>query len=167
MSDQGYAYPMQLQRGDIEQLLPHRGAIFVCQRLTIEGPHQFHGTASWPHDHAVIEGHFPGMPIVPGVLLIETMAQLAGAGLLAGDPYVKTLPEDSVGVLAAVRNCWFKQPVLPGQQVEFAIQCRQMAPLLVQVSAQVKVAEQDVAKLEVALAYAPRSQLQAASSASS
>lgn len=157
-----YQYPMQLQRGDIELILPHRGAIFVCQRLTIEGPHQFHGVAHWPRDHAVIEGHFPGMPIVPGVLLIESMAQFAGAGLLAGDPYLKTLPENLVGVLAAVRNCWFKQPVLPEQDVEFFIQCRQMAPLMVQVHAQVKVAQQDVAKLEIALAYAPRMQLQAA-----
>ncbi|SMF25880.1 3-hydroxyacyl-ACP dehydratase FabZ family protein [Pseudogulbenkiania subflava] len=165
MSEQDYQYPMRLQRGDIEQILPHRGTIFVCQQLTIEGPHQFHGVASWPHDNAVIQGHFPGMPIVPGVMLIESMAQFAGAGLLAGDPYVKTLPQDSVGVLAAVRNCWFKQPVLPGHDVEFFIQCRQMAPLLVQVNAQVKVAEQEVAKLEVALAYAPRSQLQAASAA--
>ncbi|WP_174875410.1 3-hydroxyacyl-ACP dehydratase FabZ family protein [Vogesella oryzae] len=165
MSSAAYLYPMHLQRGDIEQILPHRGAIFVCRQLTIDGPHQFHGLASWPRDNAVIEGHFPGMPIVPGVLLIETMAQLAGAGLLAGDPYVKTLPEDSVGVLAAVRNCWFKQPVLPEQEVAFFISCRQMAPLLVQINAQVKVAGQDVAKLEVALAYAPRTQLQAASTA--
>jgi 3-hydroxyacyl-[acyl-carrier-protein] dehydratase len=80
-------------------------------------------------------------------------------GLLAGDPYVKTLPEDSIGVLAAVRNCWFKQPVLPESAVEFFIQCRQVAPLLVQVSAVVKVADADVAKLEIALAYAPRTQL--------
>lgn len=166
MSEAHYQYPMRLQRGEIEQILPHRGSIFVCQQLTIEGPHQFHGVASWPLDNAVIQGHFPGMPIVPGVMLIESMAQFAGAGLLAGDPYVKTLPQDSVGVLAAVRNCWFKQAVLPGQQVEFFIQCRQMAPLLVQVNAQVKVAEQDVAKLEVALAYAPRMQLQVASAAS-
>jgi 3-hydroxyacyl-[acyl-carrier-protein] dehydratase len=159
MSDSDYQYPIRLQRGDIEQVLPHRGAIFVCERLTIEGPHQFHGVASWPNDNAVIQGHFPGMPIVPGVMLIESMAQFAGAGLLAGDPYVKTLPQDSVGVLAAVRNCWFKQPVLPDQDVEFFIQCRQMAPLLVQVNARVKVAELEVAKLEIALAYAPREQL--------
>jgi len=159
MSDNDYQYPIRLQRGDIEQVLPHRGAIFVCERLTIEGPHQFHGVASWPNDNAVIQGHFPGMPIVPGVMLIESMAQFAGAGLLAGDPYVKTLPQDSVGVLAAVRNCWFKQPVLPEQDVEFFILCRQMAPLLVQVNARVNVAELEVAKLEIALAYAPRKQL--------
>ena len=154
-----YHYPMLLAREDIAAILPHRGAIFVCEQLCIEGPHQFHGTARWPRDNAVIAGHFPGLPLVPGVMLIESMAQFAGAGLLAGDPYVKTLPEDSIGVLAAVRNCWFKQPVQPDCAVDFFIQCRQVAPLLVQVNAQVKVADADVAKLEIALAYAPRAQL--------
>jgi 3-hydroxyacyl-[acyl-carrier-protein] dehydratase len=159
MSTPAYTYPMLLTRSDIESYLPHRGAIFVCRQLLIDGPHQFRGTASWPLDNAVIQGHFPGLPIVPGVMLIETMAQLAGAGLLAGDPYVKTLPQDSIGVLAAVRNCWFKQPVRPEDEVEFHIQCRQMAPLLVQVSAKVTVGESEAAKLEIALAYVPRDQM--------
>jgi len=159
MSEHNYHYPMRLEREELEQFLPHRGAIFACQRLIIEGPHQFKGVARWSLENPIIQGHFPGMPIVPGVMLIEAMAQLAGAGLLAGDPYVKTLPQDSVGVLAAVRNCWFKQPVLPESEVEFTIQCRQVAPLLVQVSAQVKAAEAEVAKLDIALAYAPRTQL--------
>lgn len=165
MSTPDYHYPMLLQRGDIEQVLPHRGAIFVCQQLHIAGPHHFHGVANWPRDNAIIQGHFPGLPLVPGVMLIEAMAQFAGAGLLVGDPYLKTLPEDMVGVLAAVRNCWFKQAVPPDTDVTFDISCRQVAPLLVQVSAQVKVADAEAAKLEIALAYTPRSQLPATAAA--
>jgi 3-hydroxyacyl-[acyl-carrier-protein] dehydratase len=92
-------------------------------------------------------------------MLIESMAQLAGTGLLRGDPYVKTLGQDSIGVLAGVRSCWFKSPVLPDTDVEFHIQCRQMAAVVVQVSAQVKVAGIEAAKLEVIIAYTPRDQL--------
>ena len=76
-----------------------------------------------------------------------------------GDPYVKTLPSDSVGVLAGVRNCWFKGPVLPDTDVSFHIHCRQMAPVLVQVNARIEVADVEVAKLDVVIAYAPREQL--------
>jgi len=166
MSTPDYHYPMRLQRSDIEQVLPHRGAIFVCRELQIEGPHHFRGIASWPRDNPIIQGHFPGLPLVPGVMLIESMAQFAGAGLLVGDPYLKTLPEDMVGVLAAVRNCWFKQPVSPETDVTFEINCRQVAPLLVQVSALVKVEDSEVAKLEIALAYTPRTQLPGTTSAS-
>lgn len=157
-------YPMQLTRSDIAALLPHRGAIFVCQSLRIDGPHAFAGVARWERDNAVIAGHFPGMPIVPGVLLIEALAQLAGAGLLAGDPYLKTLPADSVGMLAGVRNCWFKQPVLPDTDVALEIRCRQMGPALVQVTGSVRTdsGDSDAARLEITVALVPRAQVTAA-----
>lgn len=158
-----YNYPITLERDEITRLIPHRGDIFVCQRLLIDGPHSFRGFARWTRDNTIIAGHFPGMPVVPGVMLIESMAQLAGAGLLRGDPYVKSLGDDSVGVLAGVRNCWFKAPVLPDVEVEFHIQCRQMAPVVVQVNAVVKAADVEVAKLEVVIAYTPRNQLMTAS----
>ncbi|BEV73816.1 MULTISPECIES: 3-hydroxyacyl-ACP dehydratase FabZ family protein [unclassified Paludibacterium] len=152
-------YPLQLSRAEIEQVLPHRGDIFFCHQLTINGPHAFEGTARWSLDHPLIRGHFPGMPIVPGVLLIEAMAQLTGAGLLVGDPYIKTLPEDSIGVLAGVRSCWFKQPVRPDSEVRFDIQCRQLAPALVQATARVQVDATEVAKLDLSIAYVPRQQV--------
>lgn len=160
MSELTYDYPIQLARNEIENLIPHRGDIFVCRSLMIDGPHDFRGIARWPLNNSIIAGHFPGMPVVPGVMLVEAMAQLAGAGLLRGDPYVKTLPGESVGVLAGVRNCWFKSPVLPNTDVEFHIHCRQMAPLVVQINAVARVADAEVAKMDVVVAYTPREQLQ-------
>jgi len=159
-------YPFSLERPEIERLLPHRGDIFVCQHLLVEGPHHFTGIARWPLENAVIQGHFPGLHVVPGVLLIETMAQLAGAGLLAGDPYVRSLTGDLVGVLAAVRKCIFRHAVLPQYGVTFVIQCRQMAPMAVQVGARVNVDGAEVAELDILMVYTPRQQLIAALSAS-
>lgn len=155
------AYPITLDRADIAALIPHRGDIFVCQHLTIEGAHQYKGVARWPSDHTIIQGHFPGLPIVPGVFLIESLAQLAGAGLLAGDPYVQGLTGDLVGVLASVRKCSFKQPVLPDQDVTYSIRCRQMAPLAVQIEGDVTVNSSEAATLEILMVYTPRKQLQA------
>jgi len=154
-----YSYPITLERQDIEQLIPHRGAIAAALHLVINNAHEYRGIARWSFDNPIIEGHFPGMPIVPGVLLIEATAQLAGAGLLRGDPYVGTLSDDSVGVLAGVRNCWFKQPVLPDTDVAFHLHCRQMAPLLVQVNARALVDDQEAGRFEVLIAYAPRERL--------
>lgn len=159
MNDTSHIYPILLERTNIESLIPHRGDIFFCQRLLIEGPHDYKGVARWPLDNGIIKGHFPGLPLVPGVMIIETAAQLAGAGMLMGDPYLKTLPDNLVGVLASVRNCRFKQPALPDSDVEFAIHCRQMAPLLVQVTAAVTTGDIEVAQLEILIAYAPRKQL--------
>lgn len=152
-------YPFSLQRQALENLLPHRGDIFACEQLVVHGPHNFTGQASWPLDNNVIRGHFPGLPVVPGVLLIEAMAQLAGAGLLSGDPYVRSLPGDKIGVLASIRRCAFTYPVAPQRIVEFEIQCRQVGPLAVQVSSKAHVHNTVVAELEALIAYADKSQL--------
>lgn len=155
-------YPFSLARRDIEALIPHRGDIFVCQSLTVNGPHSFAGVASWPRDNTLIQGHFPGLPVVPGVMLIESLAQLAGAGLLAGDPYVKTLTGDLIGVLASVRRCVFTHPVRPENNVEFDITCRQIGLLAVQVTGKVQSQRLDAAQLEILMVYTQRQQLASA-----
>ncbi|MHB8698577.1 MAG: 3-hydroxyacyl-ACP dehydratase FabZ family protein [Sulfuricaulis sp.] len=138
--------------------MPHRGDIFVCQRLIIEGPCKYRGTARWPLDNSLIRGHFPGLPVVPGVFLIEAAAQLAVAGMLADDPYVKSLT-NVMGVLASVRKCQFKKTVLPQRDVEFAIQWRLMAPNAAQVNAIVNVEQTEVARLDMLIAYSHRQQV--------
>ncbi len=160
MTTSSLSYPFSLERQEIKELLPHRGDIFVCQHLIVEGPHHFKGIARWPLENSIIQGHFPGLHIVPGVFLIESMSQLAGAGLLAGDPYVRSLTGDLIGALASVRKCTFKRPVLPQCDVEFVIQCRQMAPLAVQVGATANVNNAEVAKLDILMVYTARGQLQ-------
>ena len=153
------AFPFTLDRQAIEQLLPHRGPIFACKQLIAKGPRSYTATAHWSLDNALIAGHFPGCPLVPGVMLIEAVTQLAGAGLLSADAYVQSLPGERIGVLASVRRCAFKQPVLPGQDVIFEISCRQIGEAAVQVSAQALVDGIEVAQLETLLAYVDRSQL--------
>jgi 3-hydroxyacyl-[acyl-carrier-protein] dehydratase len=167
MTSETIRYPFTLDRQAIEKILPHRGDIFACQNLEVFGPHDFIGVASWSLENELIKGHFPGLPVVPGVLLIESMSQLAGAGLLSGDPYVKSLAGNLIGVLASVRKCSFLHPVLPESSVKFEIRCRQMAPMAVQISAKAHVANIEVAELETLMVYADRDQLLAASGLSS
>ena len=154
-------FPFTLDREAIEQLLPHRGPIFACKQLIARGPRAYTAIANWPLDNAVIQGHFPGYPLVLGVMLIESVTQLAGAGLLSADAYVQSLPGDRVGVLASVRRCAFKRPVLPEQDVIFEITCRQVGADAVQISAQARVEGLEVAQLETLMVYADRTQLTA------
>jgi 3-hydroxyacyl-[acyl-carrier-protein] dehydratase len=152
-------FPFTLDRHAIEQLLPHRGPIFACQQLIARAPRTYTATANWPLDNAVVQGHFPGCPLVPGVMLIEAVTQLAGAGLLSADAYTQSLPGERIGVLASVRRCAFKRPVLPAQDVIFEITCRQIGADAVQVTAQALVEGVEVAQLETLLVYADRTQL--------
>lgn len=155
-------FPFTLDRLAIEKLLPHRGPIFACKQLIARGPRAYTATANWPLDNAVVQGHFPGYPLVPGVMLIESVTQLAGAGLLSADAYVQSLPIERIGVLASVRRCSFKRPVRPEQDVTFEITCRQIGANAVQVSAQALVEGLEVAQLETLMVYADRTQLSAA-----
>jgi 3-hydroxyacyl-[acyl-carrier-protein] dehydratase len=161
MSEHIPAFPFILNRQAIENLLPHRGPIFACKQLIAKAPRVFTGTAHWPRDNAVIEGHFPGYPLVPGVMLLEASTQLAGAGLLSADEYARSLPNNRIGVLASVRRCAFKRPVLPQQDVTFEISCRQIGADAVQVTAQVLVEGIEVAQLETMMAYVDRTHLTA------
>ena len=154
-------FPFTLDRQAIEQLLPHRGPIFACKQLIARGPRTYTAIANWPLDNAVIQGHFPDYSLVPGVMLIEAVTQLAGAGLLSADPYVQSLPSARIGLLASVRRCAFKRPVLPEQDVTFEITCRQIGADAVQVSAQAQVDGIDVAQLETLIVYADRTQFSA------
>lgn len=154
-------FPFTLERAAIEGLLPHRGPIFACKQLTALGPRHFSATAHWGLDNAVIQGHFPGFPVVPAVLLIEAVTQLAGAGLLSADAYSRSLTGERIGVLASVRRSLFKRPVLPGQDVLFDINCRQMGSEAVQIHASATVDGQEVAQLETLMVYAMRAQLAA------
>jgi 3-hydroxyacyl-[acyl-carrier-protein] dehydratase len=155
-------FPFTLDRQAIERLLPHRGPIFVCKQLIAKGPRSYTAIANWPLDNAVVQGHFPGLPLVPGVLLIETVTQLAGAGLLSADSYVQSLPGERLGVLASVRRCAFKRPVLPEQDVTFEISCRQIGADAVQVTAQAFVENVEVAQLETLMVYTDKTQFSAA-----
>jgi 3-hydroxyacyl-[acyl-carrier-protein] dehydratase len=155
-------FPFTLDRQAIEQLLPHRGPIFACKQLIARGPRIYTAIANWPLDNAIVQGHFPGFPLVPGVMLIEAVTQLAGAGLLGADAYVQSLPGERIGVLASVRRCAFKRPVLPEQDVTFEITCRQIGADAVQVSAQALVDDIEVAHLETLMVYADKMQFSTA-----
>lgn len=79
-------YPIELDADGVYQLLPHRGDMQLIQRLTVLDHDHYQASARWSADGAILRGHFPGLPLVPGVMLVELVAQVAGAGMRAGSP---------------------------------------------------------------------------------
>lgn len=106
----------KLSRADIEGLLPHRGDALFLTSAEVDGLRAA-GQADWTLEHPHIRGHFPGLPVVPGIFLIEAAAQLAGVALA-----LQSRPgERKLGVLASVRKALFHRPVRPGRPVHFEV----------------------------------------------
>jgi 3-hydroxyacyl-[acyl-carrier-protein] dehydratase len=104
---------------DICQLIPHRYPFLMVDRvLFVEAPHRARGIKNVSINEAHFQGHFPKKPVMPGVLIIEGMAQTAG--VLVG----VALGEDMRGKLVYFMNietAKFRKPVVPGDQVFYDV----------------------------------------------
>ncbi len=107
----------------IMQRIPHRYPLLLVDRVTEFVPNESavgikNVTASEPH----FQGHFPQRPIMPGVLIVESMAQTAAVLV------VSTLGAESEGKLVyfmSIDECKFRQPVEPGDQLRVHVQKKQ------------------------------------------
>ena len=93
--------------------------VFVDRIEALEPGVRAEGRVTFAADHPVFDGHLPGNPIVPGVILIEAMAQLCATVLIdrpdRGEPPAE--PAKVMGYLAEVRRIRFRRPVRPGEEV--------------------------------------------------
>ncbi|MEQ5837434.1 3-hydroxyacyl-ACP dehydratase FabZ [Marinobacter halodurans] len=101
---------------EIMEFLPHRYPFLLVDRVTeVEKGQSIVGYKNISINEPFFNGHFPGKPIMPGVLIIEAMAQLSG---ILGFVTVDRKPSDGViHYLAGSSKARFKRPVVPGDQL--------------------------------------------------
>ena len=108
---------MILSGEEILKYLPHRDPfLFIDEVISLEEGDNIHAVMHVRDENVFLEGHFPGNPIVPGVILIEAMGQ--ASGILGFKTMNKTPEEGSIYVIAGVDKARFRQRVLPGDKVD-------------------------------------------------
>lgn len=98
-----------LTNAQIQKMLPHRYPMLLVDKVTnIEGD-TIEGIKNVTANEPIFTGHFPGIPIMPGVLIIESLAQLGGILLMSREGN-----SGKLGVLTGVNNFKFRRQVVPG-----------------------------------------------------
>ncbi len=105
-------------RSEIETMIPHRAPFLWIDRVEELEPGVRCVAVKFvdPAD-PIFAGHFPARPILPGVLLIEAVAQTAGVMLGSAAPQAAANTDGGVALLAAVNRFKFLKPVTPGQEL--------------------------------------------------
>lgn len=97
----------------IRDILPHRYPFLLVDRIVEMEPHRIVGIKNVTANEPFFNGHFPDYPVMPGVLITESMAQVAGILVL------REIPDrhQKLVLLASVDEAKFRRPVRPGDQL--------------------------------------------------
>ncbi len=129
----------------IQRILPHRYPFLMVDRvLEIDGDRRAIGLKNVSANEEFFQGHYPAQPIMPGVLIIECMAQLAG--LLLSQ---KLEHKGKVAVLLAMDGVKFRQPVVPGDQLLLEARTLRVRSRTGHVQCTARVRDQVVAQAEI------------------
>ena len=109
---------MILSATQIQEIIPHRYPMLLVDKIIeLEPLKRAVGLKCVTMNEELFQGHFPGEPVFPGVLLLEAMAQVGGIAML--------YPEENRGKLAyfaGIDKVKFRRPVVPGDQVRMVIE---------------------------------------------
>jgi 3-hydroxyacyl-[acyl-carrier-protein] dehydratase len=127
---------------EITDLLPHRKPFLFVDAVEKADEKIITGTYYFSPELEVFNGHFPEYPVVPGVLLVEMMAQCGGAGLKRSG----VIDSDALFFLASIEKAKFRKQVRPGDRVFIEVENVRISPKMIRQKGAVSVDDQIAAE---------------------
>lgn len=133
----------------IQNLLPHRYPFLLVDRIEeLEEGERIVGIKNVTMNEEFFQGHYPGHPIMPGVLIVESMAQVGGLLMLNN----LDNPEDKLPFFAGIDKARFRRPVVPGDRLRIECKVLKMRGRIAKIRAKSHVEDQVVAEAELMFA---------------
>ena len=135
---------------EIMKILPHRYPMLLIDRITeLEPMVRARGFKNVTANEPMFNGHFPGNPLLPGVYMIEALAQLGGAAVMQPGDLARKTP-----YLAGIDKVKFRRPVVPGDRLEMEARVVRTRLAIGWVHVEAKVEDKDVVTGELMFSIA-------------
>jgi 3-hydroxyacyl-[acyl-carrier-protein] dehydratase len=135
---------------DIQSLLPHRYPFLMVDKFVSQEGDSFECLKNVSHNEPFFQGHFPQEPVMPGVLILEGLAQAAAVGLAVREKFDKQY----IGYFVGIDNAKFKRKVVPGDQLRLTGTIVLYRRRLCKVQARALVGEELAAEAELSFMFA-------------